>query len=129
MPISFRFDPDLHTLFYEFSGEVGEAELLEVAAKVASDSSIPPGRRELVDLSGLEHTSVSAGTLRRVAQLFADNDRTPEQSKVAVVAPRDLFFGLSRMYEAYREGSAVRIRIFRSGEEARAWLELANGAG
>lgn len=123
MPISYRFDPDCNTLFYEFSGQVDEAELLEVAAKVAAEASIPPGRSEFVDLSGLEHTNVSAGTLRRVAQVFADNDRHPQESRVAIVAPRDLFFGLSRMYEAYREGSAVRIRIFRTLEEARAWME------
>jgi len=39
-------------------------------------------------------------------------------------APGDLFFGLSRMYEAYRQDSPVRIRIFRSLAEARVWLGL-----
>jgi hypothetical protein len=124
MSVSHRYDPELRTLFYEFCGEVREAELLEIAGKLASDPSIPPGRRELVDLSRLETTDVTAGALRRVAQIYADADERPEDSPVAIVAPGDLFFGLSRMYEAYRQDSPVRIRIFRSLAEARAWLGL-----
>jgi hypothetical protein len=124
MPVSHRYDPALNTLFFEFSGEVREAELLEVAAKLASDPAIPPGHRELVDLTRLEDTDVTAGALRRVAQIYADTDERPEDSRVAIVAPRDLFFGLSRMYEVYRDGSPLRLRIFRTLPEARAWLGL-----
>lgn len=124
VPILHRYDPALRTLFLEFRGEVGEAELVETAAKLASDGAVPPGHRELVDLSRLEQTDVTPGALRRVARIYADTDQRPEDSQVAIVAPGDLFFGLSRMYEAYRDGSGLRMRIFRSLDEARAWLGL-----
>jgi len=124
VPILHRYDPSLCTLFLEFRGEVSEAELLETASKLATDGAIPPGHRELVDLSRLEQTDVTSGALRRVARIYADTDHRPGDSQVAIVAPGDLFFGLSRMYEAYRDGAGLRMRIFRSLAEARTWLGL-----
>jgi len=44
------------------------------------------------------------------------------RSKVAIVAPEDLAFGLARMLEVYREAEAVRHMVFRTVHEARAWL-------
>lgn len=43
-------------------------------------------------------------------------------SKVAIVAPKNLEFGLSRMYEVYREEGLVKHRVFHTEQEARAWL-------
>lgn len=124
MPIAHRFDPALRTLFVDFSGEINEAELVDAARKLAADPSIPPGRRELVDLSGIEATDVTAAALRRVAHIYAETDVRPEESRVAIVAPGDLYYGLSRMYEAFREPSPLEIRVFRDLPEARAWLGI-----
>jgi hypothetical protein len=125
MPIVHRYDPALRTLFLDFSGEVSETELVDVARKLTSDPSIPAGHRELVDLSGVRNTDVTAAALRRVAHIYTDSDRRPEDSRVAIVAPADLFYGLSRMYEAFREPSRLEIQVFRELREARAWLGLA----
>lgn len=43
-------------------------------------------------------------------------------SKVAIVASEDLVYGLSRMYEIYREEGLVKHMVFRSEREARTWL-------
>lgn len=45
-------------------------------------------------------------------------------SKVAIVAPEDLAFGLSRVFEVYREDDVSEHMVFRSEEEARIWLAL-----
>jgi hypothetical protein len=124
MPIAHHYDAELRTLFVEFSGEVSEAELVDVARKLASDPAIPPGHRELVDLTGIRNTDVSSATLRRVAYIYAEADQRPEESRVAIVAPADLYYGLSRMYEAFREPSRLVIRVFRDLPEARTWLGL-----
>jgi hypothetical protein len=124
MPIEHRYDPALRTLFIELSGEVSETELVDAARKLASDPAIPAGHRELVNLSGVHNTDVTAATLRRVAHIYSEADQRPEDSRVAIVAPGDLFYGLSRMYEAFRESSALEIRVFRDLPEARTWLGL-----
>lgn len=41
---------------------------------------------------------------------------------VAVVAPNDLEFGLSRMWQILSDETPWEIRVFRGGEEARMWI-------
>jgi hypothetical protein len=77
-----------------------------------------------VDLTGIRDTDVGSATLRRVAHIYSETDRRPEDSRVAIVAPADLYYGLSRMYEAFREPSRLVIRVFRDLREARVWLGL-----
>ena len=43
-------------------------------------------------------------------------------SKVAIVAPEDLAFGLMRIYEVYREEDQAEIKVFRSEQDAWVWL-------
>jgi len=43
---------------------------------------------------------------------------------MALVATRDEFFGLSRMYATLREDSPVEVKVMRSLREAEQWLGL-----
>ena len=45
-----------------------------------------------------------------------------------IVAPRDVLFGLARMYEILRSGSPVEVRVFRERGEAESWLGLGKDA-
>ena len=72
----------------------------------------------LWDLSfGLNLTDTQ---LRQVAAYGKARFSIP--SRIAIVAPKDLTFGMSRMYAVYREDDLVEEKIFRAEEEARSWL-------
>ena len=43
-------------------------------------------------------------------------------SKLAIVAPKDLIYGLSRLFEVYREEQQVSTNVFRNEKDAREWL-------
>ena len=43
-------------------------------------------------------------------------------SKVAVIAPHDLSYGVARVHDVYREDALLEQRIFRTKQGARAWL-------
>ena len=122
MPTRYEYDPATRIVRIEISGEVREAELVDLAQKLASDESFAPGHGELVDLRGLRDTDVSAPALRQVAGIFARTDRYADRTRVAMCAPDDLAFGLSRMYEAFRESSGLQLRVFRTLGEAERWL-------
>ena len=101
---------------------------MDLARKLASDETFAPGHGELVDLREVRHTDVSAPVLRQVAGIFASTDRHASLTRVAVCAPADLVFGLSRMYEAFRAPSGVQLRVFRTLGEAERWLGEGDGS-
>lgn len=73
----------------------------------------------LWDLS-MGASNFTATDLRQLAEYGKSRFLLP--SKVAIVASKDLVFGLSRIYEVYREEGLVKHRVFRTEKEAVAWL-------
>jgi hypothetical protein len=45
-----------------------------------------------------------------------------QSGKVAIVAPKDLTYGLFRMYEVHRHEERIQLNVFRSKQAAREWL-------
>jgi len=84
------------------------------------------GFDELIDFRALAQVDVTTAGLQAVAHVAAGMDATAGPGRFAIVVNEGLEFGLSRMYEAFREleGSAVRqVMIFQQLEEAHAWLD------
>ena len=73
----------------------------------------------LWDLS--EGADVSAEELRELGKIGKQLFSTP--SRVAVVAPQDVTFGLARAHEVYRAQDQYVTRTFRTEQEAIAWLK------
>lgn len=69
------------------------------------------------DLSG-----VKAEHLRELAEISLDVAKQNPDLLVAIVAPADLTFGLSRMWESLADEAHWRTQVFREEDEARAWL-------
>lgn len=125
-PMSVRdhFDAEHNLLTVVLEGAIEDEDLLKYARRVTEGADIPSGHDELIDLRTAEEARVSSPTLRRVADLFSGSDRTPERTRVAIVAETDVAYGLSRMYQAFRSESPLDLRVFREMADARAWLEL-----
>jgi len=47
-----------------------------------------------------------------------------DAGRMVIDAPDDVPFGIARMFQAYREGSPIEVRVFRLADEARRWLGL-----
>jgi len=99
-----------------FSNAPGVEELFAALDDAAEGD---PTRLRLWDFSstGLR---LSADEVRAVADYSRTKQFPP--SRIAIVAPDDLAFGLSREFGAFRVEEQWRIEVFRSVEEARAWL-------
>ena len=65
----------------------------------------------------------SASAPRELAQFILQNQPTTPPSKVAFVAGRDLDFGMSRMFEVFREDPRTAFRVFRDFDEAIFWAQ------
>jgi len=62
----------------------------------------------------------SAEDLQEIASYASSADN--KQSKVAMLVGQDLSFGVSRMYEVYRQTDKTAVKVFREESEAMAWL-------
>jgi hypothetical protein len=86
------------------------------------------GYDELIDMTRTQEiVHPTPDGVHALATLSAGMDPSPSASKVAIVAPQDLAFGLGRMYQAYRAldpRSTKAVGVFRHREEALAFLGI-----
>jgi hypothetical protein len=66
--------------------------------------------------------NMSSSGIRDIARFILENQPETPPSRVAFVAPHDVDYGLSRMYEVFREDARTLFRVTRDYEEALAWV-------
>ena len=106
-----------------FTGVIQDSDLLQAYETLLAQPDYDPTYNDLVDLRAVTRFEVSASGMRGVIAMYAPVDRLDVPTKLAIVAASDVTFGMSRMYEVLRgDDVPEQIRVFRSYEEAVAWL-------
>lgn len=125
MPIDYRIDANLRIVFATPRGTLTTEDLFSYQREAWSRPEVA-GFNELVDMRSVEKIDFeSTQRVKELAGVSASMDDPAKPTKLAVVATVDTHFGLGRMYQAYREmspGSTREVRVFRTMEEALAWL-------
>jgi hypothetical protein len=89
-----------------------------------------PGMDSLVDLRALDFADLTAAQIRALVDAQARNKVKRGGGRAAIVVSQEVAYGLVRMYEAYADQQvALRPRVFRSYEEAHAWLDEPSATG
>lgn len=117
MPATYRLDPERRLVVITLAGVVTGAELDEVRTQIREDPAFDPSFSVLVDASELNPAALTGQVVRARAAA-----PPPGRMRVAVVAPADAVFGIARMYQMMVEGSGKPVGVFRSTDEAMAWL-------
>ena len=134
MPIDYGIDGERGLVVCAPSGTLTDEDIFGYQREVWSLPEVA-GFDELVDMTEVEHIALPSP--QRVvdlaslsAQMDADN-AGGGPSRMAIVAPTDIAFGLGRMYQAYREmksrGVGRDIAVFRTMAEALAFLGVEGG--
>jgi hypothetical protein len=98
-------------------------ELLSWYRALFESGSFSSSTNLLGDLRDTDSSPRTRDTLGHFASIVELRSEDAEVApKIAVVAPRDLSFGLARMYEAFADSIPWKLAIFRSAEDALAWL-------
>ncbi len=125
MPIEYTIDHDRRLVRVKVCGTLADGEVFGYQREVWSRPEVA-GYNELIDMNEAQRIEVpSPERVRELASLSASMDDRASASKLAVVAPGDLAFGLGRMYEAHRNlnvHSTKTVAIFRTMPEALTWL-------
>ena len=70
---------------------------------------------------------LSPADARSIARFVLEHQPSPPPRRMAFVTPRDVDFGMARIFEVFRQDEATDFRVFREFEEALAWARAVAG--
>jgi hypothetical protein len=123
MPVSVNLDRDSGILIGTGSGPLtladGKAAVLEIWSRREWN-----GRPIVWDFrdAQIEFSIIDVQTL---AQFILSRQSPGPPARLAIVTGRDVDFGLSRMFEAFRESASTEVHIFRGLNDAISWARAA----
>jgi hypothetical protein len=79
-----------------------------------------PGRAAVWEFRAAQF-DLSPPEVRQIAAFILANQREEPPARVAFVTPRDVDFGMSRMFEIFRDDPRTSFRVFRDFDEAIIW--------
>jgi hypothetical protein len=125
MPIEFRIDHYRKLVMARGHGVFTHEEIMGYQREAWSRPDVV-GYDELVDMTDVTRIdATSVDGVRQIAATAAAMDDPDVHSRLAIVAPQDIAYGLGRMYEVYRglnTQSTKEVSVFRTMAEALAWL-------
>jgi len=113
MVVSFEFAEAQGILRVTLSGEITEQVLMDLWSKGRDVVSSFPACRSIVDLSGITQLDVSTSTIARLARSHA-----PDLPARVFVAPKDVVYGTTRMFQVLSENTRKNVHVVRSLAEA-----------
>jgi hypothetical protein len=127
MPISYRVDHEAKVVVCVGHGVFSDSDVFGYQREVWSRKDVK-GYNELVDMTRVERIALPhADRVKDLASLASEMDDPSTHTRMAVVAPDNLAYGLGRMFQAYREldrRSTKEVGVYRTMEEALAFLGL-----
>lgn len=120
MPISLNEDRTTRLLVIEGSGVFADDDFDATVTAILEHPDVAALNGVLVDLSGVTKVELSTRPIKAAAETFTNFEATQEL-KLAMVAPKDVAYGLARMYEMARN-AADTVRVFRDRDAALRWL-------
>jgi hypothetical protein len=124
-PLDYDIDEDQGVVCLRGSGEVTNDDMQNMPTRVAADPRLRNGMLSLTDLSNITEYKVTTAGIERYMSTLESTREVRGQSRAAIVAPRDLHFGMARVLELKSEGRGLlQFKVFRNREEACEWLGI-----
>lgn len=126
MPVTYEIDTDRRLVLARGTGLLRSSEIVRYMNEVWTNPEVV-GFDAVFDLTNVEDIEFqSSDAVRGVAEVAARTDSPDTQARLAIVATADYAFGVSRMYQSYRQmhkRATKEVAVFRSFEEALTWIE------
>ncbi|MCG8337435.1 MAG: hypothetical protein MJE63_23275 [Proteobacteria bacterium] len=122
MTIRIEIDEAKGIAYIKVYGCLYESDIRQAFKSVISSSDYKKGMYRLWDLSEADLSTIDNASLESLAKVSADYSPEMDRTKVAVVAPQDLEFGMMRVYERISERKDYLFSPFRTLAEAEKWL-------
>jgi hypothetical protein len=119
---SIEFGGDPQDLTMTLTGALEASEIRGFVAELVSHPKYREGMLILADLSGLNTSGVSVEDYEGISDVIAGRDHRFPAKAIAIVAPDSRTFDDAMRHRAYVGGSKSGREVFRSRDDATAWL-------
>jgi ATP phosphoribosyltransferase regulatory subunit HisZ len=119
MPFFYKIDKQRRLVMSTAAGVLTKADVIGHQDQLLKDPDFDPSLSQLSDLSHVTGFEVTGADMREMTErtIFSS------ESRRAVIVSSELAYGLSRMFEIFRESKGERgIRVFRKLEDALDWV-------
>ena len=117
MPFSFHLDEGTKMFHVRAIGKVNDVQLIDVYNRLHREPAFIARYPILCDFSAVTQVLISSSVIESLAK-----SARSYTNFVAVIAPRAVAFGLSRMYQIIADPEDARINVFPEAKEALVWL-------
>lgn len=104
------------------SGTVTGSEIIAEHEEIYNTVNLLRQRYQIIDRTNCTEYIVSDAEVKKIAEIDNKASKTNPNIVIAIVAPTDLQFGISRAWQAYVEESGFLTKIFRDRESAEKWV-------
>ncbi|WJW75895.1 hypothetical protein QVG61_02055 [Thiohalobacter sp. IOR34] len=123
MTIETLIDPATGLVTNTVSGIIGLPDIQAAWKETLQDPAFRPDMNVLWDFSLVEGIEPGSREMEKLAELTREHiARRGSGYRLALVAPRDFYFGLCRMFEAYADDLPIEVYVFRDRKDALQWL-------
>jgi hypothetical protein len=122
MPIRMTIERDTGLIRTSASGRVTGRDLVEYYRRLRAHPDFRSTLNEIFDVTQVDAIDVSADDVRRLSSVTEEFTSRGVPVKVAIIAPGDLEFGMSRMYEMLQVQSVNTLKVFRERSDAEDWI-------
>ena len=128
MPVKYQIDTANAVIRTECVGDVTLDEVVNHFRELVRDPNCPERLDVLLDLR--EQSSIpESEQLRVVSREVARAGGRVQFGVCAIVAPRDVLYGMLRMFQVFSEAHFREAQVFRTLAEAELWLAAERSAG
>jgi hypothetical protein len=120
MAARYRIDVERGLICSAATGTLTDEDLREHQSTLRSDPDFRRTLDQVWDFRGVDRVDISNAAVRDLARSRSFDAGT----KRAIGAPKDVAYGLARMFQILHDDAPEDLQIFRSLEEAEAWLGL-----
>lgn len=119
MSYSIRFDRITGIAYVVLQGPTDAGGMEAVLQELAVDGEFAASKRlwDVREATG----DLTSSDIERLARAALSQDGS-NRAMVAIVASDNFVFGMSRVFEVYRQSDNVRVEVFRDIEAAERWL-------
>jgi len=118
MPVHISIDRSRQLVVTTYSGDVTDADVVRQISEIKQQAPYGPAYRVITDFTQVTQFNISSSEIRSVA----DTESPLADAMRVMVAPSDIAYGTSRMFQSLASRTRPNITVVRSLAEAYAAL-------